>query len=165
MKIFKIILLFFTITFCSYTVHKYYLSLTQITFKPKTKTVQVIINVFIDDIETALNKDYNIDLQLTTLKELKNNDIYFKKYLQDKLSFKINNINTTFNYLGKEYEGNLVYFYLEMTDVQNIKNIEITNKILINHFSKQQNLVKCNINKEHKSVLLSKNKIQSILEY
>ena len=28
-----------------------------------------------DDIETALNQDYSIDLQLTTKKELKENDV------------------------------------------------------------------------------------------
>ncbi len=38
-----------------------------------------------DDIETALNQDYSIDLQLTTEKELKGNDVYFEKYLNEKL--------------------------------------------------------------------------------
>ena len=38
-----------------------------------------------DDIEIALNKKYQIDLQLTSNQELKNNDDYFKKYLKEKL--------------------------------------------------------------------------------
>ena len=33
-----------------------------------------------DDIEIALNKKYQIDLQLTSNQELENNDDYFKKY-------------------------------------------------------------------------------------
>ena len=69
----------------SFSAHKYYLSLTQINFSSKSKSVQIIINVFMDDIETALNKDYDIDLQLTTEKELKENDVYFEKYLNEKL--------------------------------------------------------------------------------
>ena len=37
-----------------------------------------------DDIEVALNTDYDINLQLTTKKELKDNDVYFQQYLQKK---------------------------------------------------------------------------------
>jgi hypothetical protein len=73
MKNSKILILLLVIPLFSFSVHKYYLSLTQIKFKSETKTIQIIINVFMDDIELALNKDYNIDLQLTTKKELPNN--------------------------------------------------------------------------------------------
>jgi len=89
MKIKKIYFLLFIIPLLSFSIHKYYLSLTQIEYKSETKSVQIIINVFMDDIETALNKEYSIDLQLTTKKELKDNDVYFKKYLENTLQFKI----------------------------------------------------------------------------
>ena len=82
----KYLLIFLIIPLLSFSTHKYYLSLTQINYKKEAKAVQIMINVFMDDIELALNKDYNIDLQLTTKKELQNNDIYFEKYL-NKLSF------------------------------------------------------------------------------
>lgn len=156
MKKFKILVLLISISLSSFSVHKYYLSLTQIDFKSETKTVQITINVFMDDIETAINKDYNIDLQLTSKNELVNNDIYFKKYLKDKLLFKINQNIKSYTYLGKEYEGDLVYFYLEIKDVATIKNFSITNKILLQHCPKQQNLVKYNIGKQHKSTMLNK---------
>ena len=82
MKFKKTFLLLFIIPFLSFTAHKYYLSLTQINYKSESKSIQIVINVFMDDIETALNSDYKINLQLTTKNELKNNDIYFKRYLK-----------------------------------------------------------------------------------
>ncbi|MGK0326072.1 MAG: hypothetical protein ACJA1D_001419, partial [Polaribacter sp.] len=100
MRLNKTFLLLFIIPFVSFSAHKYYLSLTQITFKPASKSVQVIINVFMDDIETALNSDYKIDLQLTTKKELEENDVYFKKYLKEKIHFKVDGIAKEFTYLG-----------------------------------------------------------------
>ena len=103
MKLNKTFLLLFIISFLSFTPHKYYLSLTQINYKTESKSIQIIINVFMDDIETALNKDYAIDLQLTTKKELKNNDVFFKKYLKEKLHFKVDEIAKNFTYIGKEY--------------------------------------------------------------
>lgn len=165
MKLKKTLLILFIIPLLSFSAHKYYLSLTQIKFKEEAKSVQIIINVFMDDIETALNKDYNIDLQLTTKKELKNNDVYFEKYLKDKLQFKINTISKDFIYLGKEYDGDLVYFYLEIENITEVSTINISNKILIKHFPEQQNLIKSKVGSKNKSVLLTKDKYQEILKY
>lgn len=165
MKLKNTFLLLFLIPLLSFSAHKYYLSLTQINYKKEAKSIQIIINVFMDDIELALNKDYNIDLQLTTKKELKNNDIYFIKYLKDKLQFKVDGNPKNFNYIGKEYDGDLVYFYIEIENINQLKTIDITNKILIEHFPKQQNLVKSKVDNKHKSVLLSKDKTSTTLKY
>ena len=156
MRFNKTFLLLFIIPLLSFSAHKYYLSLTQINYKNDAKSIQIIINVFIDDIETALNKDYKIDLQLTTTKELKDNDTYFEKYLNKKLLFKVDGVSKNFTYIGKEYDGDLVYFYLEIEDISQLKTIDVTNNILISHFPKQQNLTKCKLGNKNKSILLTK---------
>ena len=165
MKKIKILFLLLIVPLFSFSAHKYYLSLTQINYKSETKSVQIIINVFIDDIETALNKDYKIDLQLTTEKELKENDVYFEKYLTKKLHFKVNNLSKNFVYLGKEYDGDLVYFYLEIENIEAVNTLEITNKILTTHFSKQQNLIKVKVDKKHKSVMLTAKNDKGLLKF
>ena len=165
MKIYKTLLLLFIIPLFAFSTHRYYLSLTQIKFKEESKSVQIIINVFMDDIELALNKDYNIDLQLTTKKELPNNDVYFEKYLRDKLQFTLDGTQKKFNYIGKEYENDLVYFYLEIENINQVKTIKINNKILIKHFPEQQNLIKSNVGKKNKSILLNNEETSGILEH
>ena len=165
MRLNKIFLLLFIIPFVSFSAHKYYLSLTQITFKPASKTVQVIINVFMDDIETALNSDYKIDLQLTTKKELENNDVYFNKYLKEKIHFKVDGIAKEFTYLGKEYDADLIYFYLEIENINQLKTLEITNNILTKHFPQQQNMTKCKLDEKHKSILLTKKENSATFNY
>ena len=165
MKLHKNFLILLLIPLMSFSAHKYYLSLTQINFSSKSKSVQIIINVFMDDIETALNKDYDIDLQLTTEKELKGNDVYFEKYLNEKLHFKVNTIDQKFNYIGKEYEGELVYFYLEIENINAVDQITISNKILVKHFPKQENLIKSKVGKVNKSVLLDAENYSETLKY
>ncbi len=165
MKLNKTFLLLFIIPLLSFSAHKYYLSLTQINYKEETKSLQIIINVFIDDIETALNKDNNIDLQLATKNELKDNDTYFKKYLEKKLLFKINKDIKHFNYIGKEYDGDLVYFYLEIEEISQLKTIDLTNNILTTHFPKQQNLTKCKLGNKNKSFLLTKKENSAQFKY
>jgi hypothetical protein len=165
MRLNKTFLLLFIIPFVSFSAHKYYLSLTQITFKPASKSVQVIINVFMDDIETALNSDYKIDLQLTTKKELEENDVYFKKYLKEKIHFKVDGIAKEFTYLGKEYDADLIYFYLEIENINQLKTLEITNNILTKHFPQQQNMTKCKLGEKHKSILLTKKENSATFNY
>jgi hypothetical protein len=165
MKFKKIFLLFFIIPLLSFSTHKYYLSLTQIEYKSESKSIQIIINVFMDDIETALNKDYSIDLQLTNKNELKDNDVYFKKYLEKNLSLKIDAISSSFNYIGKEYDGDLVYFFLEIENVNSLEAIEVVNTILIDHFPEQQNLIKSKVNKKHNSILLTKTNDKGLLKF
>jgi len=165
MKIYKTLLLLFIIPFFAFSAHKYYLSLTQIKFKEESKSVQIIINVFMDDIELALNKDYNIDLQLTTKNELPKNDVYFEKYLKEKIQFKLDEVFKEFKYIGKEYDGELVYFYLEIENISQLNKIQVVNKILIKHFPEQQNLIKTNVGKKNKSILLNKEKTSGILEH
>ncbi len=118
-----------------------------------------------DDIELALNKDYNIDLQLTTKLELENPDQYFEKYLKDKLHFKLEDKELDFNYLGKEYEGDLVYFYLEIPNVETPQPLEIHNQILLQYFDEQQNVVKLKVGKKRKSKILNKENDKALLKF
>jgi len=165
MKIKKTYLFLFLIPLLAFSAHKYYLSLTQIEFKPKEKTVQIIMNVFMDDIEAAINKTYSVDLQLTTKKEVENNDIYFKKYIKTNFAIKINNKETSIEYLGKEYEDDLIFFYLEISNIEEVYQIEIVSKMLTKHFPKQQNLIKVNVNGKHKSELLTAKNDKCLLKF
>lgn len=165
MTIKKTYLLLFLIPLFSFTTHKYYLSLTQINHKKETKSLQIITNVFMDDIELELNKIYDIDLQLTTKKELKNNDAYFEKYLKDKLSFTVDGEQKSFKYIGKEYEDDLVLFYIEIEAIENVSSIKVTNKILIQNFPDQQNLIKTKVGKKNRSIILTKDQTTGTLNH
>ncbi|MEN8857457.1 MAG: DUF6702 family protein [Flavobacteriaceae bacterium] len=160
----KKLLLLLIIPLLAFSAHKYYLSLTQIEYNQNAKSLEIIINVFMDDIETALNQDYNLDLQLNTNKELKESDTYFANYLKEKLQFSINNKSLQFNYLGKEYEADLVYFYLEIKEVEYFTSLEINNKILTQHFLEQQNVVKMKVGKKKVSKVLNKKNDKALLK-
>lgn len=165
MKLHKSALLLFIIPLLALAPHKYYLSLTEIQYNQEKESLEIIINVFMDDIELALNKDYDINLQLTTKQELKNSDEYFEKYLKDKLHFKLQDQDLSFKYLGKEYEGDLVFFYLEISDVAAPQPLEVHNTILVQYFDDQQNVVKLKVGKKRKSEILNKKNDKALLKF
>ncbi|MCG8236408.1 hypothetical protein G1L02_06470 [Tenacibaculum finnmarkense] len=164
-NIIKISLLFFILPLLAFSLHKYYISLTEISYQEETKSVQMIMNVFMDDIETAINKEYNVDLQLTSNKELKNVDSLFIKYLEKNFKIKINQKQVAYHFIGKEYDGDIIYFYLEIENIASLKTIEIENNMLIKYFAEQQNLVKASVKKERKSLFLDKKNNTGLLKF
>jgi hypothetical protein len=139
--------------------------MTQIEYSEAQQSLQIIINVFMDDIELAVNSEYNVDLQLTTENEPKNSGEYFEKYLKETLKFKIQDTEVSYQYLGQEYEGDLVYFYLEIPKVNNPQPIEISNTILVKYFEDQQNVVKMKVGKKRRSKILNKSNDKALLKF
>lgn len=161
----KIFVLFFILPLFAFSIHKYYISLTEINYKEETQAVQMIMNVFIDDIETAINKDYNVNLQLTTKDEYKKTDSLCFSYLKKHFNVKINKKDTNYNFIGKEYDGDIVYFYLEIENISDIKSLEIENNVLTKYFPEQQNLTKAFIKKQHKSLFLDQKNHNGLLQF
>ena len=114
MRLKKLLLLVLLVALSAFTTHKYYLSLTQIEYNSKNKSVEVIINVFIDDIETALTKIHDKKFELDTEKEFADIDTYFFDYLKKNVKFKLDGKAYDYSYIGKEYDGDVVFFYLEI---------------------------------------------------
>ena len=156
MILLKKTLLFLLIPFFSISSHKYYVSLTQIEYNVKENSLEIIINVDMDDLEFTLNKDYDIDLKLTSNNELVNANTYFEKYLKENLKINIDHEKREFNYLGKEYEGDLIYFYLEIKNISMPSSFQITNELLLKYFKDQQNIVKAKIESKTRSKILNK---------
>ncbi len=162
----KVIIILISFICLSYTsFHKYYIALTEIEHNEKNKSVEMIMNVFIDDIELAVNKDYNTNLNLTTKFEAENADELFYDYLNKHLKIKINDHLKSFNFIGKEYDGEILYFYLEVENIDKVESIHVTNDVLVKYFPDQQNLIKATIKKERKSLFLTKTNDKGLLKF
>lgn len=161
----KLFVLLLILPLLSFTLHKYYVALTEIEYREDTQSVQMIMNVFMDDIELAINKDHNTNLKIATKNELKSIDEHFYKYLKAHFKVIINYEEKAYKFIGKEYDGNIVYFYLEIENVSLPKSIKIENDILVDHFPDQQNLIKASVKKERKSLFLSSDNYKGLLNF
>jgi len=165
MKVLKYFLLFLLIPILSFTVHKYYVSLTQIDYNQKNKLVEITVRVFIDDLNKALDKQYHQEFNLGEKNELKNTNYFIKNYFENNFIVKVNNQHKDYNMVGKEYEDNICYIYFEIPAIANISNIEITNSILQEIFEEQQNIIKTNINAIHHSLILTAENNKGLLKF
>ncbi|MFK5958895.1 MAG: hypothetical protein QM495_08515 [Lutibacter sp.] len=165
MKFSKYFVLFLTIPLLAFSLHKYYISLCEIEYVKEQQAVQITLGIFIDDIEFTLNKDYNTRLNIDSKEEVDSIDVYFKNYLNQHFKVNINNEYKIVNYIGKEYDDNIVRFYLEITNIQSINSIEVFNNSLFRDFENQQNLIKIHANNIHKTFYLTRKNDKGLLKF
>ena len=149
----------------AFTAHKYYVSMTKIKYVEEERSVQITMRFFIDDIEKTLNNRFKKDFKLATAEEFKESDKFLNLYIHQKFEFKINNQLIEYTFLGKEYDNDVVFFYLESTDIDNIKSIEVKNQMLLETFEEQQNFIKIYMHDQIKTLVLMRENDKEMLKF
>ena len=157
-------LLLFILPLLAFGVHEYYISLTKVEFVPQKKVVQITMKVFIDDLERALEKRNEVRLKLATDQEDKGTDAYVERYLSQKFQIWINEEEKPFAYLGKEYDNDAAYLYLEIVNVEEVRSVEVRNAMLVEEFPSQLNYIKIKVGKVLKTLILSKENDKEMLK-
>jgi len=147
------------------TLHKYYVSHTQIHFAKEKKSVQITSGLFIDDFEKLLKERFDETIVLNSTHDQTLIDSYIEKYLLSRLEITINTETQKLIFLGKEYEDDIVYCYLEIENVETINTIEISNTLLFDLFQDQKNIVRTNINEKHKTFILMPEDDKGVLNF
>ncbi|WP_339715665.1 DUF6702 family protein [uncultured Kriegella sp.] len=145
--------------------HKFYISVTNVGYSETDDALQITTRIFIDDFEDLLQKRYGFKAKLDTDKELELTDEYIEKYLSTKFVVTINGEVKKFDFLGKEYEDDIMICYLEITNIDfpSIKTIALTNEILMDLFDDQKNLVHFKIKGKKTSFVLIKENNKGML--
>ncbi len=166
MKYFRILLLLLIFPLISATsAHKFYVSITKIEYVKEKKSLQIITKIFTDDIEDALQHRYDPSISLDTKKETEAADEYVQKYILQKLNIKVNGKPVQLTFIGKEYDVDMLVAYIEVTNVPNLKSIEIENKVLMEMFPEQQNIIHLKTTNSRKSLMLDKDEPSGKLKF
>ena len=164
MKFSKYLSVLLLVPLLAFTLHKYYLSLCEIEYAEEQQSIQIMLGIFIDDLEVVLNKEHQLKLNLATENEAPDTDAYYETYLNTHFKVIANNKLRPYQYIGKEYDDDIVRFYLEIQGVEQLKSINIFNNCLIKEFEDQQNIIKIKVNKLHKTFYLDKNNANCLLK-
>lgn len=166
MKTAKLLIVLFILPLCAFTtVHKYYISVTQINYVEDKEAVQITSRVFIDDFENLLRERYDENITLAGGDELKSTDTYIEKYLTEKIEITINGEAAKLNFIGKEYDVDIMKCYIEIEGVTRVESMEIKNKVLFDLFDDQQNIIKTKINSKQKSFILISQNDKAVLNF
>ncbi len=163
----KIIVLIVLPLFAFTAIHKFYISVTNIEYSKKDKALQITSRIFVDDIEDLLEERYEIAPKLDTEQELDNVNTYIDRYLSGHLIVKINGEPVNFDFLGKEYDDDIMKCYMEIPGIerQDITSIEVINRTLFDMFPEQQNIVHIKLDDNRKSFILIKGNDKGLLNF
>lgn len=164
MKSFHKVIWLLIIPIVAFGIHKHYISLTKVDYIKEKKVVQITMKFFLDDIELALENRMQQPMELATKNENKLAGKYLETYVRQKFKIWINNKEMVYTYLGKEYEDNEVFFYLELKNIDHINSIEVENSLLFETFEEQQNYVKLNLENVQKTFILVKANAKEMLK-
>ncbi|MFT5237063.1 MAG: hypothetical protein ACI9M9_000655 [Flavobacteriaceae bacterium] len=166
MKFLKITFLVFLFSLITGSAeHKFYVSITKIEYVAESESLQIITQFFIDDIEEVLRKRYRPDVSLGTAKETTEDVALLKKYILQKLNILVNGTPVTLDYLGIEYDVDMVKSYIEVTGVKELKSLEVEFKALTDVFSEQQNIIHFKTTENRKSLILDVDNPKGVLNF
>jgi len=148
------------------TVHKFYVSVTNVGYSEKDDALQITSRIFIDDLEAVLLERYEVEGKLATEEESELTDEYLEKYLRKKFQVEVNGEHRTYDLIGRKYDDDVCVFYLEIPEIDfsSIKSIQIQNEVLTDLYDEQQNVVHFKIDGKKKSFVLLKSDTKGMLK-
>jgi hypothetical protein len=165
-RIFKIfILLILTAGLTSAAAHKFYVGVFQMEYVPAKKQVQLTSRLFVDDLEKTLNKKYGKRFYFGSKHEFEGAEEYLKKYLAEKMEVSINGKAQPVKFLAREMEDDVLICYYTIQAPNEVKFVNVSNSVLMESFSEQQNIIHVKINGNRKSLLLTNDHKEGTLEF
>lgn len=147
----------FTLQASAPLVHKFYLSNTSIEFNAQNRAIEITSKIFTDDLEHTLEA-----------KGIANHSLYpqtpevfesVKKYIGENLSLQVSGRNVVLNFLGYSVDNDMTTLFLEGSYFDP-NSVIVTNTILLDLYSDQQNIVEVRWSGQSKREYFTKDKKQ-----
>lgn len=135
----------------SFTVHPYYVSVTELEYRPAQKELQIACKIFTDDLEDALKAETKRKITISDSKEKTGNQQLIFNYLQAHLKIMVDGKPVVYEMLGYELEKEAAWSYLLIKNVAPFKAVTVYNDVLYALRDGQINIVHVKKNGETKS--------------
>lgn len=143
--------------------HPIHISLCEMNHNAAARRIEITHKIFIDDLQDALEKHYKIRTHLATSKEHPEAEKLIEQYLQMQFQCKINGQSVRWKYIGREYEIDACWIYLEAEQMLPVQSVEVRNAVLTELFDDQINFIHFKTGGERKSLRLSRENDRGIL--
>lgn len=138
--------------------HDFHTSLTEMRYNESTKSFELTIRVFTDDLESMIKANHKGASFLTV-----NSDKIIESYVKKNFAFVKGKEVVFGSFLGKESEDDVTWLYFEIDNGEVLRDgFKMLNSIFFDFFNDQKNLVNVLYKKERATLIFSDdNKLQS----
>ena len=147
------------------TAHKFYVSVSKIEYSEKDRSLQMITTLFADDLENTLKGRYGDKVSLDPEKETQLDQQLLKEYILKKLQITVDGQVRELDYIGREYENDIVRVYIEVPEVEDPNKVAIHAAWLFELFEEQQNIIHMKKGDTRRSLVLEPDNPKGVLNF
>lgn len=139
----------------SFVTHPYYVSVTELEYRPAQKEIQIACKIFTDDLEDALKAETKKQISISDDKDKAAKQQLIFKYLQSHLKILVDGKAVAYEMIGYELEQEAAWNYLVIKNVAPFKKVTVSNDVLYSLRDGQINILHFKNNGERKSFRLN----------
>ena len=147
-----------------WALHPFHVSVSEVHYNDQTKTLEISIRMFTDDIELAVQKQGHENFSLSGQTDRKVADEYLAGYLAERFKISVDENPLNLQYLGYEMDEDATICYIESGKVDSIGKIEIYNDLLTDVVEDQINLTHFEYQGKTKSFRAVKGNTSAIID-
>jgi len=131
----------FTLLFSSW-LHPVHVSLLNIDMETNTGDFTLTFKMFSDDFESIISQKYGIQLDIVNQVDPEENILSVNKYIDESFSMSINGMRIeALEYIRNELNHEAIWLFYRGRFEGTIRTVTITNKVMMDKFEDQTNLV------------------------
>ena len=119
--------------------HRYHTSVTRLEYKADERIVEITVQTFADDIETALSK--RVGARNIRLDPESRTNALLLQYLRSTIVLKDGDKELELEWIGMELKGHSAWFYLQAKTPAGLSKATLSNRLLFDLFTDQINIV------------------------
>ena len=145
--------------------HVFYVSVTRVKWNVEEARLDASVRIFTDDLEEASVAEGGPRLRLWTDQAREDRDRHVADYLASRLAFRVNGQERELAWAGMEDALDATSCLVQITNVDRVESIEVENRVLIDMFDTQANVMRFEVGGEKKYVNLSKGTVKGMVRF
>jgi uncharacterized protein DUF6702 len=135
--------------------HPLYISVTEMNYNAKEKTLEISCKIFTNDFETVLEKLAHAKVDLSDKTAKQSTDKLIAEYVGKHLQLKVDGRPAVLQYVGSEKEEEGTWNYFQVNNIESVRKIDLVNDLLYEGFDQQTNIMHVTVGGVRKSTRLN----------
>lgn len=145
--------------------HPLYVTVTEINYNAKDKTLEISCKIFTNDFEAALEKAYHQRIDITEPKDIAAANKFVSGYIQKHFQIKVDGKPVVLEFIGSERQVDATWSYFQVNNVSVIKKLEITNSLLYDTFEGQIGIMHVMVSGNRQSTKITNPETNAVFEF
>jgi hypothetical protein len=145
--------------------HVFYISVARVKWNGQHERLDLSVRIFTNDLEQAIQAKGGPELKLWTEGAHPESDRHIADYLVSRLRFRVNGRDATLEFVGKADALDATACFFQIRGIKTVRFIEVENRILIDLFDAQTNVMQFEVGDSKKFMNLDRSLYRETVKF